>query len=133
MAHARYNTISHNRRRPERDCWRVCSPTSDHQTKGGARTALDTLFQLIIDGPWFTRYVGCGLIYLLLVDQHRDSKGLGGVGTCGGDGAVGRQVQAVCGVGKPLEVSAWRNISRWETSDIGSKCNRHVCLVVGYS
>ena len=63
-------------------------PTSDHQTKGGARTALDTLFQSIIDGPWFTRYVGCGLIYSLLVDQHRDSKGLGGVGTCGGDGAI---------------------------------------------
>ena len=35
--------------------------------RGGARTALDTLFQLIFDGPWFTRYVGCGLIYLLLI------------------------------------------------------------------
>lgn len=34
---------------------------------GGARIALDTLFQSIFDGPWFTRYVGCGLIYLLLI------------------------------------------------------------------
>jgi len=59
----------------------------------------------------------------MLVHQHRDSKGLGGVGTCGGDCAVGGQVQAVRSIGKPFDVSARRDVSVGESAYAGAECN----------
>jgi len=66
----------------------------------------------------------------MLVYQHGDSKGLGGVGTCCGDGAVGRDAQTVGCICKPLKVSAWGDVARRESGNIGSECNRNVCRIV---
>ncbi len=58
-----------------------------------------------------------GYLNLLLVYQHRDSKGLGGVGTCCGDGAVSWDRQAGC-IGKPFDMPAGSNICDWKSGDI---------------